>query len=123
MTMHKMPPVWHTGWIPPTALTAALVALIIAAVVTSVGRFLIGAFLRVFDPVKECFTRPQSSSSCFKRGWPDFVVGFAVLVEPSPIQERIGFDAGQPLALLGGQGYPLVQAVVLPHITHPSRLC
>jgi uncharacterized membrane protein len=35
MTMHNMPPVWHTGWIPPTALTAALVALIIAAVVAA----------------------------------------------------------------------------------------
>jgi hypothetical protein len=35
MTMHNMPPVWHTGWIPPTALTAALVALIVAAVVVA----------------------------------------------------------------------------------------
>jgi hypothetical protein len=35
MTMHNMPPVWHTGWIPPTVLTAALVALIIAAVVAA----------------------------------------------------------------------------------------
>ena len=35
MTMHNMPPVWHTGWVPPTALTAALVALIIAAVVAA----------------------------------------------------------------------------------------
>jgi uncharacterized membrane protein len=33
MTMRNMPPVWHTGWIPPTALTAAFLALIIAAVV------------------------------------------------------------------------------------------
>ena len=33
MTMRNMPPVWHTGWIPPTALTAVFLALIIAAVV------------------------------------------------------------------------------------------
>lgn len=35
MTMRNMPPVWHTGWIPPTALTAAFLALIIAAVVVA----------------------------------------------------------------------------------------
>jgi uncharacterized membrane protein len=35
MTMRNSPPVWHTGWIPPTALTAAFLALIIAAVVVA----------------------------------------------------------------------------------------
>ena len=33
MTMRNMPPTWHTGWIPPTALAAVFLALIIAAVV------------------------------------------------------------------------------------------
>src|ERR1700733_8692636 len=41
MTMRNMPPVWHTGWIPPTALTAVFLALIIAAVVGA-ARYLRG---------------------------------------------------------------------------------